>query len=145
MNNTIGQILRRKGPMVYSVTPETHVIDALHLMEDNNIGSLVVFDKGQYMGIMTERDYSRKVVTKGKRSISTYVKDIMTTDLPSVSESDSIDKAMELITAHNQRYLPVKNGSDFVGIISIMDLVKEKLIEQNILIESLTNHIRNSY
>ena len=143
--NTVGQILRRKGGVLYKVTPDTHVIDALHLMEEKKIGSVIVIEAGKYIGIMTERDYARKVVTKGRRSITTNVSDVMTTDLPRVTISDSVDTCMQLMSECNQRYLPVMNGKEFIGIISIMDLVKEKLIEQAHQIESLTGYIRNSY
>ena len=143
--NTVGQILKRKGTIVYKVDSDTHVIDALHLMEEKNIGCVVVIDNGVYVGIMTERDYARKVVTKGRRSITTNVGDIKTIDLPQVQESDSIDHCMELMSAHNQRYLPVVNTEGFIGVISMTDLVKEKLIEQKDQIQHLESYIRNSY
>ena len=143
--NTVGQILKRKGGQLFTLTPETHVIDALHLMEDKNIGAVIVVAEGKYVGMMTERDYARKVITKGRRSISTNVGDIMSTDLPRVTESDSVDTCMQLMTDCNLRYLPVMKGDDFIGIISIVDIVKEKLIEQASQIESLTGYIRNSY
>jgi CBS domain-containing protein len=143
--NTVGQIIKRKGAAVFKVTSDTHVIDALHLMEEKNIGCVVVIDKDGYKGVMTERDYARKVVTKGRRSISTNVGDILTTDLPMVKENDSIDFCMELMSLHNQRYLPVVNSDGFIGIISMTDLVKEKLIEQKDKIEHLESYLRNSY
>lgn len=143
--NTVGQILKRKHGQNYTVTPDTHVIDALHLMEDKNIGAVIVVQNDKYVGMMTERDYARKVVTKGRRSITTNVGDIMTTDLPRVTKNDSVDTCMQLMTDNNLRYLPVMNDESFVGIISIIDLVKEKLIEQANQIESLEGYIRNSY
>jgi CBS domain-containing protein len=143
--NTVRQILTRKGREVYRVTSDTHVIDALHLLEEKNIGCIVVMQAGQYIGIMTERDYARKIVTKGKRAITTFVRDIMTTDLPHIKESDTTDYCMELMSTHNQRYLPVFNSAGFMGIISMTDLVKEKLIEQKEHIRHLESYIRNSY
>ena len=143
--NTVGQILKRKHGQNYTVTPDTHVIDALHLMEDKNIGAVIVVQNDKYVGMMTERDYARKVVTKGRRSITTNVGDIMTTDLPRVTKNDSVDTCMQLMTDNNLRYLPVMNDESFVGIISIIDLVKEKLIGQANQIESLEGYIRNSY
>lgn len=143
--NTVGQILNRKQGQNYTLTPDTHVIDALHLMEDKNIGAVIVVEAGKYVGMMTERDYARKVITKGRRSVSTNVGDIMTTDLPRVTKNDSVDTCMQLMTDNNLRYLPVMDDENFVGIISIIDLVKEKLIEQASHIESLEGYIRNSY
>src|SRR5262250_698084 len=104
---SVSSVLGRKGTIVTNVSPETTVLDALKIMAEKNIGSVVVMDNERYLGIMTERDYSRKVILKGKNSTDTKVAEIMTNDLPSVRPSDTIDHCMELMSAKNIRYMPV--------------------------------------
>src|SRR5688500_11695651 len=103
----VNDILKRKGRNMIAVSPQTTVIDALQLMAEKNIGSVLVMNDETYAGLMTERDYSRKVVLKGKASNDTLVADIMTTDLPSVHPSDTIDHCMQLLSEKHIRYLPV--------------------------------------
>ena len=119
-------ILERKGKKTISVDPQTTVIDALRIMADNNIGSVLVMNGGDYAGLITERDYSRKVVLKGKSSSDTVVAEIMSTDLPVVHPNDTIDHCMQLLTENNIRYLPVFEGEKIAGIISINDVVKKQ-------------------
>ena len=134
----VADILRRKGANVVFITPGASVIDALHIMEEKNIGSVVVMENSQYKGIVTERDYSRKVILKGKNSSDTPVSEIMTTDLPAVSPDDSIDKCMELMSNKHIRYLPVfDGGGQLAGIISMSDVVGAKLIRQQETISHL--------
>src|SRR4028119_2101414 len=124
--NTVNQILFRKGNVIISVVTGTPVLDALKLMADNNIGSVVVNNEdGVYQGIVTERDYSRKVILQGKSSTEATVEEIMSTDLPRLSLSDSVEHCMQLMTSKNIRYLPVFAGSELKGIISMSDVVKE--------------------
>ncbi len=141
----VADILRRKGANVVSIAPQASVIDVLHVMEEKNIGSVVVLDNGQYKGIVTERDYSRKVILKGKNSSDTQVAEIMTTDLPAVSPDDSIDKCMELMSNKHIRYLPVfEAGNQLAGIISMSDVVGAKLIRQQETISHLEKYISGS-
>src|SRR5690349_10420674 len=105
--NTVSSILARKGNRVISVSPETTVIDALRIMAEKNTGSVVILSHGTFMGIMTERDYSRKVVLKGRNSSVTTVGEIMSTDLPRATPEDSIEHCMEEMTTHAVRYMPV--------------------------------------
>ena len=95
---TVSTIIEHKGKNIVSVSPDTAVIDALQIMAEKNIGSVVVMQNEKYLGIMTERDYSRKVILKGKNSTATRVSDIMSTDLPFVMPSDTIEYCMELMT-----------------------------------------------
>jgi CBS domain-containing protein len=134
-------ILSKKGSRVESVSPDTSVLDVLHLMEEKNIGSVIIMDNGSYMGIVTERDYSRKVILKGKNSTDTLVSEIMTTDLPSLSPGDSIDKCMELMSAKHIRYLPVFSNGQLAGIISMSDVVTAKLKRQQETISHLEKYI----
>jgi len=141
----VADILRRKGANVVFITPGASVIDALHIMEEKNIGSVVVMENSQYKGIVTERDYSRKVILKGKNSSDTPVSEIMTTDLPAVSPDDSIDKCMELMSNKHIRYLPVfDGGGQLAGIISMSDVVGAKLIRQQETISHLEKYISGS-
>ena len=106
----VSDIISRKGGNVTNVSPDSSVLDALKIMADQNIGSVVVLDGGQYRGIMTERDYSRKVVLNGKSSTHTKVAEIMSSDFPRVTPLDSIDYCMQLMSDKNIRYLPVFDG-----------------------------------
>jgi IMP dehydrogenase len=139
----VAHILARKGNNVISVSPECHVLDALKTMSDKNIGSMAVLEKGQYRGLMTERDYARKVILKGKTSADTTVADIMSTDLPKISPEDTVDRCMRLMSEGNIRYLPVFENDMLCGIISINDVVKETILEQQHTIEQLHNYIQS--
>ena len=143
MNKKVADILLRKGSNITSVTSQTTVLEALKIMADQNIGSVLVMEDGQYRGIMTERDYSRKVILKGKNSTDTHVSEIMSNDLPSVKPSDSIDRCMELMSAKNIRYMPVFDNDKLVGIISMSDVVKETILAQKETIDHLQNYIQS--
>lgn len=138
----VAAVLSRKGSQLATVSPDTSVVDALTLMAENNIGSVVVLKDGNYMGIMTERDYSRKVILKGKNSSETKVADIMSDDLPRVSPNDSIEYCMELMTDRHIRYMPVFDNERLAGIISMSDVVKETILAQKETIDHLQNYIQ---
>ncbi len=140
----VADILSRKGNRVTQVGPETSVLDALRIMADQNIGSVMVTQDGQYQGIMTERDYSRKVILKGKSSTDTTVKDIMSNDFPRITPNDSIEYCMQMMSDRNIRYLPVFNDDAVVGIISINDVVKETILSQEETISSLKDYLHSS-
>ena len=137
----VSHILNRKGRNMISVTSQTTVIDALRLMAEKNIGSVLVMDGDNYQGLMTERDYSRKIVLKGRSSNETTVADIMTTSLPTVSPNDSIEQCMQLLTDNNIRYLPVFENNQLAGIISINDVVKEIILSQEETISNLKDYL----
>ncbi|HEV7329589.1 MAG TPA: CBS domain-containing protein [Flavisolibacter sp.] len=137
----VNDILNRKGRNILAVSPQTTVIDALQLMADKNIGSVLVMDGENYIGLMTERDYSRKVVLKGKSSNDTLVSDIMTTDLPAVHPHDTIDHCMQLLSEKHIRYLPVFEQEKIAGIISINDVVKEIILSQEETISNLKDYL----
>lgn len=142
--NNVSSILARKGTSVANVSPGTSVLEALRIMAEKNIGSMMVMENGTYLGLITERDYSRKVILKGRNSTDTHVAEIMTADLPIVTPSDSIDYCMELMTKNNIRYLPVFENDKIAGIISMSDVVKETILTQKETINHLQNYIRNS-
>jgi CBS domain-containing protein len=140
---SVSAVLRRKGGSITSVLPATPVAEALQIMADMNIGSVVVMENDHYLGIMTERDYSRKVILKGRSSADTKVAEIMSDDLPSVKPSDTIDHCMELMSAKNIRYMPVFENNQLVGIISMSDVVKETILAQKDTIDHLQNYIQS--
>ena len=140
----VADVIARKGGNITNVNPTTTVLDALKIMADQNIGSVMVMENGRYMGIMTERDYSRKVILKGKSSTDTPVSEIMTSDFPRVTPSDSIDYCMQLMSDRNIRYLPVFEGENLSGIISINDVVKETIMSHEETITQLKDYLHAS-
>jgi CBS domain-containing protein len=139
----ISDILSRKGSRAISVSPDTPVLDALKVMAENNIGSVVVMENDRFSGIITERDYSRKVILKGKNSSDTRVSEIMTTEFPELKPEDTVAYCMELMTQRNIRYLPVFSGGNLAGIISISDVVKETILSQQQTIDHLHDYIHS--
>ena len=121
----VSDILGRKGASAVAVAPDTKVIEALNIMAEKNIGSVLVMDGGEYLGIITERDYSRKIALKHKSSVDTKVSEIMSTNLPSVSPTDTVEYCMELMSDKNIRYLPVFEIHSFRGIVSSEDILEE--------------------
>ncbi len=142
--NTVASILERKNRPAVIVSPGATVISALEIMAEKNIGSVIVMEGTQYHGIMTERDYSRKVILKAKDSSTTRVSEIMSTDLPPVSPSDSVDHCMQLMTEKNIRYMPVFENREFRGIISMSDVVKDTILRQKETIHQLENYIQGN-
>lgn len=144
MNKKVADVLLRKGSHITTVSPSTTVLEALHIMADQNIGSVMVLENGHYLGIVTERDYSRKVVLKGKSSTDTLVTEIMSSDLPRVTANDSIDYCMQLMSDKNIRYLPVFDENQVTGILSINDVVKETILSQQETISQLKDYLHSS-
>ena len=140
----VSDILKRKGNVVVAVAPQTIVIDALRMMAEKNIGSVVVMNGNEFLGIITERDYSRKVILKGKSSDSTKVEEIMSTDFPKIKPGDTIEYCMQQLTEKNIRYLPVFEEQNMVGIISINDVVKEIMVSQEETISSLKDYLHTN-
>ncbi len=141
--NIVSSVINRKGGLPVTVSPETTVVEALTIMAEKNIGSVVVMQHKEYLGIMTERDYSRKVILKNKNSTTTLVSEIMSTDLPSVKPTDSIEHCMQLMTEKNIRYMPVFDNNILVGIISMSDVVKETILAQKETIHQLQTYINS--
>lgn len=137
----VADILNRKGKNAIAVSPQTTVIDALRLMADKNIGSVLVMNGDEYLGLMTERDYSRKVILKGKSSNDTTVEQIMTTDLPTVKPTDNIEHCMQLLSEKHIRYLPVFENEKIGGIVSINDVVQEIILSQQETISNLKDYL----
>jgi CBS domain-containing protein len=140
----VNDILNRKGSAVTSVNLDTIVIDALKLMAEQNIGSVVVMRGKEFAGIVTERDYSRKVILKGKSSDSTTVEEIMSTEFPKIKPTDTIEFCMQQLSEKNIRYLPVFNEEGLCGIISINDVVREIILSQEETISSLKDYLHTN-
>ena len=139
----VADILSHKGARITSVTPQTTVLEALRIMAEQNIGSVMVVEGNNYLGIMTERDYSRKVILKGKSSTDTPVSEIMSQGFPAVTPNDTIDFCMELMSDKNIRYLPVFDKEALCGIVSINDVVRETIRTHEETITHLKDYLHS--
>ena len=140
--DTVKHILQRKGNLVYTVCPDTSVYEALELLEEKNLGSLIVVeDDGKLHGIFTERDYSRKVILKGRSSKETLVRDIMTESPIFVTPETEINECMKLMTEKFIRHLPVLDDGKLIGLVSIGDLVNYIIYQKDFIIENLEHYI----
>ena len=140
---TISQLLQAKGREIHSIAPGARVFDALRLMADKNVGALVVLDDGKLAGIFSERDYARKVILLGKSSHDIAVREIMTAKVITVHPGQTIEECMALMTAKRIRHLPVTEGERLIGVLSIGDLVKEVIAEQEQTIKQLESYIHH--
>jgi CBS domain-containing protein len=138
----LGQLLDRKGHGIFEVEPGASVIDAIRRMADNHVGALLVMQGNKLVGIVSERDYARKVVLHGRSSASTAVRDIMTSPVFTVTATDTVDHAMRLMTDQRIRHLPVVKGDEVVGVLSIGDLVRSVIDAQRSTIEALQSYIQ---
>jgi CBS domain-containing protein len=138
---TVAEILKSKGSNVYSITGEITVYDALIIMGDKNVGALLVIENEQLLGIISERDYARKIILKGKTSQETPVSEIMTVDVIVVSPDDNIEKCMELMSEKHIRHLPVVKDERVTGIISITDVVTAIIASQKETISLLHDYM----
>ncbi len=138
----VRDILREKGAEVYSVSPDDTVYDALKLMAEKNVGALVVLEEDRIAGMISERDYARKIILKDKLSKETKVKEIMTAGIVTVTPAMDLDQCMELITDKRLRHLPVVENDRVVGIISIGDIVKGIIDHKEFVIRQLEGYIK---
>lgn len=138
---TLKQLLEAKGREVYSIAPDARVFDALKLMADKSVGALIVMEGGRIAGILSERDYARKVILHGKSSHDIQVRDIMTSKIITVHPGQTVEECMALMTEKRIRHLPVTEGERLIGVLSIGDLVKEVIAEQKQTIEQLESYI----
>lgn len=141
--NKVSSILSRKKVAFIGLQDTATVLDALKLMLEKNIGSVIVMNGDTYLGIVTERDYSRKVVLAGRHSDQTTVAEIMS-EFPKISPDDTIERCMELMSDKNIRYLPVFENEKLVGLISISDVVAETIRQQKTTISHLEDYIKGS-
>ena len=138
---TVRQLLETKGAEIVSVSPDSNVLDALKLMAAREIGAVLVVEAARLVGIMSERDYARKVILKGKSSQDTKVREIMTERVMYARPDQTVPELMALMTNKRVRHLPVLEDDHLVGVLSIGDLVKETISEQEFIIRQLENYI----
>jgi len=142
---TAAQLVRLKSvqnQQVHSIAPEQTVLEALQIMAEKNVGALPVIEDGQVVGVFSERDYARKMVLKGRSSVGTPVRTIMSAPVVTADSQQSIDRCMEVMTDSHLRHLPVLDNGQLIGLLSIGDLVKEAIVEQADLIRQLEHYIR---
>jgi CBS domain-containing protein len=140
----VEQILRHKGRQFWYIAPGAMVYDALALMAEKDVGALLVMEEGRLAGIMSERDYARKVILTGKSSLRTPVRDIMTEQVTTVRPETTIEQCMALVTEQRIRHLPVLSEEAVVGMISIGDLVKATIESKDFVIQQLEGYITGS-
>lgn len=143
--DSVSCILRKKGSDVWSVPSDATVYSAMKLMADKDVGSVMVIDNGQLVGSLSERDYARKIILLGRTSKDTLVREIMTAPLITIRPECSVDEAMQLITTHRIRHLPVVLDGNLLGVISIGDLVQWVSFAQDHAIEQLEHYIEGKY
>jgi CBS domain-containing protein len=144
ITGTINEILAHKGPQLWNVGPDATVFEAIQLMADKNIGALPVMNGDQLLGVMSERDYTRKVAVKGRSSRDTRVHEIIAAPV-TVTPSHSIEECMRLMTEHRVRHLPVMEGDRVIGLVSIGDLVNWIIGAQSAAIHQLEGYISGHY
>jgi CBS domain-containing protein len=138
---SMAQLLSAKGSRVWSISPDATVYEGLELMAEKNIGALLILDGGKAVGIMSERDYARKIILEGRSSRDTQIRSIMTTRLVSARPDATIEECMAIMTRERIRHLPVVDGEAVVGLVSIGDLVKATIDQQQFTIEQLERYI----
>lgn len=140
---TVQQVLDRKTHRLLSISPDASVFDALTLMAEHNVGSLIVLDGERLCGIFSERDYARQIILLGKSSKETLVRDIMTHKVLCVRPEQTVDQCMALMTGKRVRHLPVLDHKKVIGVISIGDVVEVVISEQRQVIEQLEHYIHS--
>ena len=138
----VEQLLGEKGRQVHAVPPHATVFEALEALAQHNIGALAVTEDGKLVGMFSERDDARKVILRGRASRDTPVRDNMTSTVITVSPKQTMADCMQLITDHRIRHLPVVEGDELVGMVSVGDVVKTVMDEQRFMIEQMENYIR---
>jgi CBS domain-containing protein len=141
ISGTVDALLRDKSPVVWSIESGATVFQAIQMMAEKNIGALPVMRDGTLLGVVSERDYTRKVILKGKSSKNTPVEDIMTRHLVVVSPEDTIANCMRLMTTRRVRHLPILSDGKMLGILSIGDVVKWIISQQEATIDQLTKYV----
>jgi CBS domain-containing protein len=142
---SVEKVLRTKGSEAWHIAPQATVYEALQLMSEKEIGSILVLEEGEVVGIFTERDYARKLILKGKFSKDTAVRELMTQDVLYVEPQNTIEDCMVLMTKNRVRHLPVMDNGKLAGIVSLGDMVKHIISEQESTIAQLEKYITGSY
>lgn len=145
VGGTIESILHQKNHQIWSVSPDATVYDAVGMMAEKNVGALLVIRDGELVGIISERDYTRKVMLRGKRSRETFVHEIMSSQLTTVHSKESVDQCLRNMSEKRVRHLPVVKDGEICGVISIGDLVKHVISAQSAAIDQLERYISGGY
>ena len=145
VSGTIDAVLNQKSGEIFSITPNATVFEAIEMMDSKNVGALLVMDGKKLVGMFSERDYTRKIVLRGKRSRETKVAEIMSTNLTVTHSREPVEKCLRLMTDKRIRHLPVLDGDKVVGVISIGDLVKWVISCQSATIAHLESYIQGGY
>ncbi len=145
VSGTIDAILTRKGSEIFTISPDATVFDAIEVMAQKNVGALLVVEEGRLAGMISERDYTRKIMLHGKRSRETQVREIMSRELTVTHPHESVEKCLRLMTEKRVRHLPVVDGDTLRGVISIGDLVKCVISAQSATIAHLESYISGGY
>ncbi|MDQ3117604.1 MAG: CBS domain-containing protein [Verrucomicrobiota bacterium] len=145
VSGTIEKILRRKSDQIWSVSPDATVYDAIALMAEKNVGALLVMENEKLVGIVSERDYSRKVMLRGKTSRNSTVREIMTTELTTANPRETVEDCLRFMTEKRIRHLPVVANGSLCGVISIGDLVKEVISAQSATLDQMRDYIAGGY
>jgi CBS domain-containing protein len=138
---TLGHVLASKGSTVWAISPDATVYEALQVMAAHNVGALLIIEGGAPVGMLSERDYARKIVLEGRSSLDTRVRAVMTTPLTACPSSYSIDAAMGIMTRTRVRHIPVSDDGRLLGLVSIGDLVKARIADQQFTITQLEHYI----
>ena len=138
---TIRQVLEKKGPEVTTIAPDETVFRAIEIMAERDIGALVVVANDAPVGLLTERDYARQVILKGRSSVNTAIRDVMVENFQAVTPDDTVEACMELMTEKHIRHLPVLENGRLAGLVSIGDLVKSVIDQQRSTIEQLVGYV----
>ena len=141
----VEMLLRKKGNVIYSIEPDALVYEAIEKMAQEDIGALLVMEEGEVKGIISERDYARKVILKGKSSRETSISEVMTTEVCYISKQRRMHECMALMTEKHFRHLPVMDDGELLGLITMGDVVKTIIAEQDHEIEDYQNYIRGGY
>ena len=141
MKNLVSQILKTKGNKIWSIASQETAYKALQLMSEKNLGAVLVIDKGEVVGIFTERDYARKVILKGKSSKTTPVSELMTKEVLFVDPGTSVEDCMALMIEKCVRHLPVMENKKLVGLVTVGDVVKQLIVDQKFKIQELERYL----
>ena len=141
MKTTIRQLLDNKGYMIHGIAPESMVIDAIKLMSEAGIGALLVLEDGNLVGIISERDYTRKVILQNRSSLNTPVKDIMTSKVLYMMPEQTVEECMVLMSKHRIRHMPIMENGKPIGVLSIKDAMNHIISEKDFIINQLENYI----
>lgn len=145
ISGTIDAILKHKTSEIFTIPPEKTVFEAIQMMADKNIGALLVTSSGKLVGVISERDYTRKIALKGKSSKETPVREIISTPVIVVSPTHSVDECLRIMTENRVRHLPVVDADRILGVVSIGDLVNWVISAQDVAIKQMENYIAGNY